>query len=69
MLMNEFVKYNIADESTMDKSHKLISKHITQGHYDRDKQIDLLLRDVNRCDNLKNMTNFLDLEWRYLEYC
>ena len=69
MLMDQFVKYNIADKSTMDSHHTLIAKHITQGHYDRDKQIKLLLRDQERCDTLKSMTELLDMQWKFSEYC
>lgn len=69
MLMNEFVKYNIHDNTTVDSDHRLIARHITQGHYDKDQQIDVLLGNNDRCMNIKNMTYFLDMKWKYSDYC
>ena len=69
MLMNEFVKYNIHDNHTMDKRNSLIRQHITHGHFDRDKQIKILLGDKDRCINIKNMTYAINMEWKFNAYC
>ena len=69
MLMNEFVKYNIHSNKTVDAGNWLIKRHITQGHYDREKQIEILLGDKDRCINIKNMTYTIDMEWKYNGHC
>ena len=69
MLMNGFVRYdtNIVPEK---QYVPLIAGHVTAGKYDKQEQINVLLgEDKERCRSLKNMTNLLDMTWKYSQYC
>ena len=57
---------------SFDVTHSKNSKteqHITTGTYDKSKQIDILLGNVERCKLLQNMTIQLNYRWTYFTYC
>ena len=71
-LMNSLVQYDLNRlNNSKEESHSsLIRNHVTQGKYDKNKQLSLLLGDdQSRCINLKNMTHLLNMTWAYTDYC
>eukprot|EP01083_Nonionella_stella_P096065 269891_1 len=61
MLMSRFLR--AGNEQKKNK------RHVTQGTYNRTQQIDILLRNLERCNMLKQQTVSLDYQWRFQEYC
>merc|ERR1712176_1515516 len=49
--------------------HKEKHPHITHGTYDKEEQIDALLKNIDICSSLKNKTILLDYQWKHSKYC
>eukprot|EP01084_Bolivina_argentea_P284857 488310_1 len=67
-LLNILQQFDIYDNNYTLKDEKT-KLHITKGTYNKEKQIKILLGDVNRCKRLKTFTKELDYQWNYSAYC
>ena len=61
--MNELIRY------ISSGNNKLVTGHDTGSLYDKDFEVDILLKDSQRCFHLKNFTKVLQMNWGFNRYC
>eukprot|EP01084_Bolivina_argentea_P225840 381574_1 len=52
-----------------NKTKAMQNKHVTKGKYDKQKQLDILLLNNERCRILRQLTRDLDYKWKYSMHC
>ena len=69
-LVSNAKQYDInSPQSISDKVWTMLSSHVTNGKYDRNFQINMLLKNKYTCKDIKLMTLAMDYDWVYDQYC